>query len=251
MELKVQRRGGLVANSKRWQRVAASCLAILSASLLIACGGDTDLGATSTPTQLSSQDTEAVPTATQEPPASTLEPPTATPEPEPTLHVVEAGDSLSAICALLVPELSGEECISQTVLLNDLADAGQIAVGQVLTLPGGTSATTDGLDAAQATPSTQASDSGEGVTIAALTSPISPGQSATLSVKSSPGANCSIRYLTPQGNQSRATGLEAQVADADGNASWTWNINTNTGPGTGTVQVTCDGESATADLVIA
>jgi hypothetical protein len=55
--------------------------------------------------------------------------------PVPLMYTVQAGDSLSAICQALAPALPSEDCIAQTVQMNNLADPGQIAVGQELLLP--------------------------------------------------------------------------------------------------------------------
>jgi len=99
--------------------------------------------------------------------------------------------------------------------------------------------------------STQGSGPGTStLAIAELTSPVSAGESATLTAKSSSGADCSISYTTPGGNQARAAGLEPQVADGAGALTWTWTIHVNTLPGTGAVRVICGGESAIAEIVI-
>ena len=77
-----------------------------------------------------------------------------------------------------------------------------------------------------------------------------PGQYASVSVTTSPGASCSIIYVTPYGTVSQAQGLFAQNADSHGNVSWSWKIGTTTYAGTGTVTVTCNGHASTADIDI-
>lgn len=76
-------------------------------------------------------------------PTTTLEPtaPTATLEP-PTFYTVQPGDSLSFICDDMVPDMASSECVSQIVQLNTLVSAGEIAIGQELALPGGSTADT-------------------------------------------------------------------------------------------------------------
>ncbi|MEO8458823.1 MAG: hypothetical protein ABI559_13555 [Chloroflexota bacterium] len=87
--------------------------------------------------------------------------------------------------------------------------------------------------------------------ITSLTSPVSTGQNATVAVKTSPGASCSIVYTHPSGKTSTATGLDPKTAGADGTVSWTWLIATTTKPlGNGKVLVTCGGKSAQSTIVI-
>jgi hypothetical protein len=94
-----------------------------------------------------------------------------------------------------------------------------------------------------------ASPGTNGVTIVSVNG-ASPGGYASVTVQTTPGAECSIRYVTPHGTVSRAKGLGNQNADSDGKASWTWKIGSKTEPGTGSVTVTCNGESATTAIVI-
>ncbi len=63
--------------------------------------------------------------------------PTATqkPTPEPSTYTVQAGDSLNAICSQQLPNIPLEECVSEIVALNGLANAGQLALEQELLLP--------------------------------------------------------------------------------------------------------------------
>jgi hypothetical protein len=78
----------------------------------------------------------------------------------------------------------------------------------------------------------------------------SPGGEASVTIQTTPGAECSIEYVTPHGTVSRARGLVSQTADADGEASWTWKIGTRTEPGTGSVTVTSGGASETTEIEI-
>jgi hypothetical protein len=77
-----------------------------------------------------------------------------------------------------------------------------------------------------------------------------PSGSARVVALTSPGANCSIDFITPSGNASRALGLEPRSADSAGLAQWLWRIGPSTRRGTAQVTVTCDGARASAPLAI-
>lgn len=68
-----------------------------------------------------------------------------------------------------------------------------------------------------------------------------PGGQASATVRTRPGARCTIEYLTPRGTRSTANGLVEQSSDANGVARWIWVIGSSTAPGSGSVAVTCDG----------
>ena len=71
-----------------------------------------------------------------------------------------------------------------------------------------------------------------------ITSQVKVGGDAHLSIQSSPGATCFLRYITPKGSVSGAEGLGESEADQDGVCEWKWNIGPNTEPGTGILRVT-------------
>ena len=77
-----------------------------------------------------------------------------------------------------------------------------------------------------------------------------PGQTARVSAKTTPNIICSIAYTTPEGNDSRAQGLDEKRADSSGNVSWSWMIGTHTKPGTGTVTVTCGNNTVSTSIEI-
>lgn len=83
-----------------------------------------------------------------------------------------------------------------------------------------------------------------------VTSPVARGGNATARIGTAPNAKCTIAYTTPSGTRSEAAGLEAKTADTKGEVSWTWVIGPSTNPGNATIRVTCDGQSATATIVI-
>jgi competence protein ComEC len=86
-----------------------------------------------------------------------------------------------------------------------------------------------------------------GITILSVTSPVAPGDTATLSAMTSPGAHCTITVYYKSG-PSKASGLGPADADGAGRISWTWTVGMNTTPGNWKIVVTAslDGASAQA-----
>src|SRR2546422_38286 len=76
------------------------------------------------------------------------------------------------------------------------------------------------------------------VKLVSLTSPVSPGNAATITVSTTPGANCLIAVFYMSG-PSKAQGLFPQSADTKGRVSWTWLVGSNTTPGTWPINITC------------
>jgi hypothetical protein len=77
------------------------------------------------------------------------------------------------------------------------------------------------------------------ITLISVTSPAAPFTDATLTISTSPGANCSIVVHYKSG-PSRAKGLISKVASSSGRVSWTWRVGSNTTPGRWPVLVTCE-----------
>jgi hypothetical protein len=73
---------------------------------------------------------------------------------------------------------------------------------------------------------------------------------ASVTVQVAANAVCSISYTTPKGTKSEAMGLADKTASADGRVSWVWVIGPRTQAGTGSVTVTCNGQSASTDIII-
>lgn len=100
------------------------------------------------------------------------------------------------------------------------------------------------------TTSTEATTTTAGVglelTVVDVRSPVSPGSSATVKVKTAPGADCYIAVEYKSG-RSKAKGLDPKKADAAGDVSWTWVVGPNTSSGQYPITVTAsmDGQSAT------
>lgn len=66
--------------------------------------------------------------------------------------------------------------------------------------------------------------------IVSVTSPVSPGDYATLKAKTIPNAACYIGVFYESG-RSEAEGLYPKFAGNQGNVSWTWRVDTRTTPG--------------------
>jgi endonuclease YncB( thermonuclease family) len=100
---------------------------------------------------------------------------------------------------------------------------------------------------------TQAAGSGSsagGIAIVSVTSPVKVNATASLTIQTSAGASCNLRYITPSGNVSSASGLGAKTADGNGNCSWSWKIGSNTNPGTGRLDITAAGVSQSIPIEI-
>lgn len=87
------------------------------------------------------------------------------------------------------------------------------------------------------------------ITVASLTSPISPGANARLSVHANPGALCAITVHYKSG-PSEAAGLGPQTAGSDGLATWQWKVGTRTTPGVWRIVVTAtlNGETGQVEI---
>lgn len=77
-----------------------------------------------------------------------------------------------------------------------------------------------------------------------------PNARADITVRTTPNAECSLVYTTPDGAESDAQGLGDKAASGNGRVSWSWQISADTTPGTGTVIVTCDDVSVESPIVI-
>ena len=86
-----------------------------------------------------------------------------------------------------------------------------------------------------------------GLTFVAVSAAV-PGGMASVTVQTTPGASCSIRYATPLGTVSGAEGLTAKLADAAGRVTWSWAIAAGSSVGFGTVTVTCGAFSASSPI---
>lgn len=77
--------------------------------------------------------------------------------------------------------------------------------------------------------------------------PVSPGDTATATVRTAAGSTCTITVRYSSG-PSEARGLDPATADEDGTVSWSWLVGINTTSGNWPVDVECvgtDGRRAT------
>ena len=75
------------------------------------------------------------------------------------------------------------------------------------------------------------------INVVSLTSPISRGATATLAIKTTPGAQCTITVNYKSGPSS-ASGLGPKTAGLDGTVTWSWKVGSSTTPGTWSIVVT-------------
>ena len=94
----------------------------------------------------------------------------------------------------------------------------------------------------------------ESAAIEYLSTPIAPGDSASVNVKTVATSNCNIS-VAYNNVPSTDTGLKPKVADDFGNVEWDWTVGKSTPLGTWPVKVTCSWHGKTAvvqgDLVVA
>lgn len=76
---------------------------------------------------------------------------------------------------------------------------------------------------------------------------VSPGQHATVTIHTSPGATGTIEVDYKSG-ASHASGLVAEAAASNGNITWTWYVGTRTTPGSWPVHITVAGHTLTTYL---
>jgi hypothetical protein len=76
------------------------------------------------------------------------------------------------------------------------------------------------------------------IALVKISSPVRPGDDATITVQTAPTASCLITVRYKSG-PSRARGLDPQEADARGRVTWTWRVGSRTTPGRWPITVTC------------
>lgn len=81
------------------------------------------------------------------------------------------------------------------------------------------------------------------IKVVSLTSPVGRGSSASLSIRTSAGARCSIEVQYSSGPSS-ASGLGDKTASSTGTIGWTWRVGTNTALGTWPIYIDCSKGSA-------
>ena len=100
-------------------------------------------------------------------------------------------------------------------------------------------------------PKAPAPNAPEGVAIGSLTSPVTAGSNASITVRTNPTSVCTISVLY-NGAASTDSGLSSKTADAYGVAGWTWTVGAGVPPGSWPIKVTCsyNGRSAVFDTNI-
>jgi hypothetical protein len=92
-----------------------------------------------------------------------------------------------------------------------------------------------------------------GVAIQALTSPLTPGSNASVSIRTFPDATCTIT-VTYNNVKSTDSGLAGKTADEYGTIVWSWSVESNVPIGKWPVDITCIHHEKTGyvrgDLVI-
>jgi hypothetical protein len=87
-----------------------------------------------------------------------------------------------------------------------------------------------------------------------LTSPVTPGMNASVSIKTNPNAECTISVVYDK-TGSKDSGLVPKTADEFGMADWTWTVESTVPYGTWPVKITCTINKQSAvvqgDLVVA
>lgn len=78
----------------------------------------------------------------------------------------------------------------------------------------------------------------EGVSVQSLTSPVTRGDNASVTIKTNPGSWCTITVVYDK-TASTDSGLTGKTADDFGSASWTWTVDATAPLGKWPVTVTC------------
>jgi zona occludens toxin (predicted ATPase) len=119
-----------------------------------------------------------------------------------------------------------------------------------------------GIDAAPAaaespavlTPTKPAANANASASVQVLTSPVAPGDNASISIKTVATSTCTIKVMYGD-VQSTDSGLTTKTADEFGIVSWAWTVGATVPTGTWPVTVTCNynGRSAVVqgNLVVA
>jgi competence protein ComEC len=96
---------------------------------------------------------------------------------------------------------------------------------------------------------TQEQETKPEIRVVSLTSPISAGGTASLTINTVPGAACTITVYYKSG-PSQAQGLGPQTAGSSGNVAWSWKVGSRTTPGTWRIVVTANINGQTISIEI-
>lgn len=120
--------------------------------------------------------------------------------------------------------------------------------GSASRAPDSTAAAPSSTGASSAGSQTSAGSSGSDLKLIDITSTVSAGSEASVSVQGLPDTKYSISLHYSLGGKTPS--LEDKVSDANGIVSWTWEINEETAAGTCQVEITGGGRTYPADIEI-
>ena len=83
-----------------------------------------------------------------------------------------------------------------------------------------------------------------GINVVSLTSPISRGSQASITINTAPNVLCTIAVYYKSG-KSEAQGLEPKNSDGNGNCTWSWKVGSRTTPGDWKIVLTAEGVGQT------
>ena len=126
------------------------------------------------------------------------------------------------------------ESVGAKVLRTDLD-------GNIVCDSDGKKVTCDG-DKDSSSNSNSNSTSTSDINLVSMTTPVSRGSDATISIKGVPNITYDIDVMYSSG-ESKASGLEDKTSDSEGNVSWTFKVSSNVKVGTYEVKIT-DGENS-------
>ena len=132
--------------------------------------------------------------------------------------------------------LKKEVCAGTITLSKAQSEIGDYWVHFYYNIPMGAAAPTISISAPT---STAATIGGLSVSFTSVPKSVVAGGDASIAVKTSVGASCSIVVTYASGHQADAVGLGTQTAGSAGATSWTWRIGSSTTHGTTNVAVTC------------
>jgi hypothetical protein len=104
------------------------------------------------------------------------------------------------------------------------------------------------VSSAATTPSKATAQNSE-IKLANITSPISQGETASISIQGQPNTEYIIALHYSSGN-STAAGLENKISDNNGAVSWSWKIGAKTKTGTYNIDISGGGEKFTTNITI-
>ena len=135
------------------------------------------------------------------------------------------------------------ESVGAKVLRTDLD-------GNIICNSDGTSVTCSGdKDSSNDNTTNEENTTTSNINLVNLTTPVSKGSTATISIKGLPNTTYDIAVMYSSG-ESKASGLEDKTSDSEGNVSWTFKVSSNVKPGTYNIIISDNKESVTYNLEV-